>query len=180
MDQERSKSSNAIKGLLLFTAWLAKPDSTRLTVSVLYSLKDEVSTLSGCILRGSHVLVPPPGRRHVLMDFHEGHPGICRMKSFIRLYVWWPRIDKDIENFVHTCEECQKTQPSPPKAPLQFWSWPSRPWSRLHIDYYSSIPSSIHSTIYPSIPSTIHQFPHPSIHPSIHPLIYPSMPSSIR
>ena len=55
---------------------------------VLYSLKDELSTLSGCILRGSRVLVPPPGRRHVLMDFHEGHPGICRMKSFIRFYVW--------------------------------------------------------------------------------------------
>ena len=53
----------------------------------------------------------------------------------LRMVAWRPRIDKDIENFVHTCEECQKTQPSPPKAPLQFWSWPSRPWSRLHIDY---------------------------------------------
>ena len=31
--------------------------------------------------------------------------------------------------------ECQQTQPLPTSAPMQPWSWPTRPWSRLHVDF---------------------------------------------
>jgi len=34
---------------------------------------------------------------------------------------------------------CQASQPLPPSAPLQPWSWPEKPSSRLHINYASSI-----------------------------------------
>ena len=37
--------------------------------------------LDGCILFGSRVLVPPPGRKQLLFEVHQGHPGISRMKS---------------------------------------------------------------------------------------------------
>ena len=38
--------------------------------------KSELSTLNGCILFGSRVLVPPPGRNQLLLELHQGHPGI--------------------------------------------------------------------------------------------------------
>ncbi|KAL5516506.1 hypothetical protein EMCRGX_G001855 [Ephydatia muelleri] len=57
------------------------------------------------------------------------------MKSLSRTFVWWPGIDKDIEMLVSKCPQCQAARPSPPVAPLQPWSWPTRPWARLHIDY---------------------------------------------
>ncbi len=44
-------------------------------------------------------------------------------------------MDRDIENLVQTCYECQQHRDDPPKAPLHPWPWPSQPWSRLHIDY---------------------------------------------
>ena len=53
--------------------------------------KSELSTLSGCILFGSSVLVPPPGRNQLLLELHQGHPGISRMRSLARMYLWWPR-----------------------------------------------------------------------------------------
>ena len=97
--------------------------------------KTELSTLNGCILCGSKVVIPSPGRRQLLSELHQGHPGINRMKNLARMNVWWPKIDDDIECVVKNCNKCQEIQSNVPLAPLQPWKWPTTPWSRLHVDY---------------------------------------------
>ena len=57
------------------------------------------------------------------------------MKALARSYLWWPKIDEDIERKVKRCEICQSTRCLPARAPLHPWEWPTRPWSRLHLDY---------------------------------------------
>ena len=37
---------------------------------------------------GSRVVIPPEGRKAVLQQLHEGHPGTTRMKLLARMYVW--------------------------------------------------------------------------------------------
>ena len=44
-------------------------------------------------------------------------------------------MDVAIEDMVKECQKCQESRPSPPVAPLHPWEWPSRPWSRLHLDF---------------------------------------------
>ena len=63
------------------------------------------------------------------------HPGASRMKSLACSYIWWPKIDSEIELQVISCSICQESRPSPPAAPLHPWRWPSQPWSRLHLDF---------------------------------------------
>ena len=75
------------------------------------------------------------GRQLVLQELHDGHLGMTRMKGLARMYVWWPGLNKEIEDLVLTCSQCQANQPVPPAAPLCPWSWPARLWSRLHADY---------------------------------------------
>ena len=48
--------------------------------------------------------------------------------------MWWPGITKDIEHTVRQCSACQ-LQLSPPVAPLHPWSWLTRLWAHLHLDY---------------------------------------------
>ena len=64
------------------------------------------------------MVIPLPGRAIVLNELHEGHPGISRMKSLARTIVWWPDMDREIEERVRQCVECQRVQSSPPLAPL--------------------------------------------------------------
>ena len=64
-----------------------------------------------------------------------GNAGICKMKSLAGMYVWWPGIDSDIEKCVRLYHPCKMVQSSPPQVPLTQWKWPSRPWSRLHLDF---------------------------------------------
>ena len=35
------------------------------------------------------------------------HPGIVKMKSLARSYVWWPNLCAEIEAKVKDCAECQ-------------------------------------------------------------------------
>ena len=68
-------------------------------------------------------------------ELHETHPGICRMKASARSYVWWPKMDADLEQKVRQRRPCQENRKSPPEAPLHPWEWPHKPWVRLHLDY---------------------------------------------
>ena len=49
--------------------------------------KDEISVENSCLLWGARVIVPPQLQREVLDEIHEGHPGMVRMKAFVRSYM---------------------------------------------------------------------------------------------
>ena len=51
--------------------------------------KNELSMIDGCLLRASCVIVPPPGRRLILEELHETHPGVNQMNALAWSYVWW-------------------------------------------------------------------------------------------
>ena len=97
--------------------------------------REELSVHDGCVLCGSRVVVPTKGRRRILELVHESHPGISRMKSLARGFVWWPGMDKDIEEYGKGCEVCQSSRHSEVKIPLQPWEWHQKTWARIHMDY---------------------------------------------
>ena len=66
-------------------------------------------------------------KSYVLKELHKDHPGIVRMKSIARSYIWWEGVDKDIESLVKSCQACQAVKNAPHMAPLHPWLWPSRP-----------------------------------------------------
>ena len=101
--------------------------------------REELSLQDGCLLWGSRVIIPPPGRDKILQELHEGHQGMVRMKALARSYVWWPGLDAEIELHVKDCATCQIQKKAPSSAPLHPWEWPGQPWHRIHIDYAGPI-----------------------------------------
>jgi len=57
-----------------------------------------------------------------------GHPGIAKMKSLARRYVWWPNMGSSLEKRVKGCATSQK-------LPSQGHCTPGKPQSRVHVDY---------------------------------------------
>ena len=62
----------------------------------------------------------------------KGHPGIVRMKALAHSHVWWPSIDRHLEEKVKACTPCQQQRHA---APLHPWAWPSFPWQQIHVDF---------------------------------------------
>ncbi|VDI39279.1 Hypothetical predicted protein [Mytilus galloprovincialis] len=87
-----------------------------------YSRKNELCSQDGCILWGGRVIIPQPGREAMLNELHQGHPGITRMKSLARSYIWWPGMDNDLELTVVNCYSCQENRKLPAEAPLHPWN----------------------------------------------------------
>jgi len=97
--------------------------------------RNELSAECGCVLWGTRVVVPPVYQQRLLNELHEQHHGVVRMKAMARSYIWWPRMDDQIETQVRQCDACQSVRNMPAKAPLNPWPWAVRPWQRIHIDY---------------------------------------------
>lgn len=97
--------------------------------------RNDLTIQQGCLMWGGRVIVPPKLRPHVLEELHSAHPGVVRMKSLARSYVWWPGIDSQIELQAKSCHSCQRVQRDPGQAPLHPWMWPSSPWERVHVDF---------------------------------------------
>ena len=97
--------------------------------------RNELTVEEGCLLWGIRVIIPHRLREKLLEELHKDHPGVTRMKSVARSYMWWPGLDKDLEQLAKSCQSCQAVKGSPPVAPLHPWIWPSKPWQRVHLDF---------------------------------------------
>ena len=100
-----------------------------------FHCRNEVSIEDNCIMWGHRVIIPPQGRQQLLDELHVANPGIDRMKSLARNYLWWPGVDADIEQKVKQCNQYQINQRKLPVMPLHPWEWPPKPWSRIHLNY---------------------------------------------
>ena len=67
-----------------------------------YQQRDQLSTDQGCLLWGTRVVIPDHEVLQVclLNELHYTHPGIVKMKILARSYMWWPKMDQNIEEIV--------------------------------------------------------------------------------
>uniref|UniRef100_A0A182YS55 RNA-directed DNA polymerase n=1 Tax=Anopheles stephensi TaxID=30069 RepID=A0A182YS55_ANOST len=93
------------------------------------------TTVANCLLFEHRVVIPDIFRSAILQDLHVAHIGVVKMKSLATSYVYWPGIDKDIEQLAKSCHECAQTASASPKFNKHHWEYPSNAWERVHIDY---------------------------------------------
>ena len=101
-----------------------------------WELRDRLSIEDGLIVVGERVIIPEPLRKQMLDNLHEGHMGIEKCKLRARSTMFWPGMDKDIENKVYKCPTCQERQKALPRQPLEPHEVPTRPWQILGTDIF--------------------------------------------
>ncbi|KAG8233738.1 hypothetical protein J437_LFUL003808 [Ladona fulva] len=99
-------------------------------------------TCSAALCDGSHRYVLCDERLHTSWDLccnprclktacatiaPQSPPGGGEEKGF-GLYIWWPKIDEDIEQLIQSCMQCGLVCSNPPKAHVIPWSIPTCPW----------------------------------------------------
>ncbi|XP_060810048.1 uncharacterized protein K02A2.6-like [Amyelois transitella] len=122
-----------VLGYLMF-GWPSSPTCDE--EKVFFARKQDLFADRGCIIYKYRVVIPFKLRSQVLKEVHSGHLGMNKMKNIARNYVYWPNIDKDIEEMCRACEACRSVHDAPARAPLHPWEYPLHPWQRLHVDFF--------------------------------------------
>lgn len=107
-----------------------------------FNRREFISVSNDLVLFGDRIVIPAILRDKIIRQLHRGHPGIVKMKILARNYVYWPNIDREIEDFVKACSKCAIAGKSPIKTLLRSWPKPSKAWERVHIDFAGPIKSS--------------------------------------
>ena len=73
--------------------------------------KEELSVINSLILQGHRLVIPSKLRKRTIDIAHHSYQGIIKTKQLIREKVWFPGIDKLVEETVHSCIPCQASNP---------------------------------------------------------------------
>ena len=107
------------------------------------NVKDELSVCDGLIIRGTRLVLPKSLQHQAVELAHTGHQGILKTKRLLREKVWFPSIDRMVQERIKNCIPCQAaTQGTMPKPePLNMTPLPKAPWCEIAIDFVGPFPS---------------------------------------
>jgi hypothetical protein len=79
-------------------------------------------------------------QQRILQEMHEcpigGHRVIQRTYDRLKLYVIWPGMYHDLEDYIANCKTCQKNKFTVPyfKTPFQGTDTQFHPWDKIYLD----------------------------------------------
>ncbi|GFR93008.1 transposon Ty3-G Gag-Pol polyprotein [Elysia marginata] len=82
-------------------------------------------SLDGVVLHNHRLVIPSSLHHQVVTLAHDSHQGIVKTKQLIREKVWFPSIDKMVEEHLKGCVPCQSSVTGTAKRePLRMTSLP--------------------------------------------------------
>lgn len=101
-----------------------------------YSIKNDLTTFQGLILKNQAILIPQSLRTLILQKLHKAHSGIENTLKLARVAVFWPSMSKDIQEMIKCCQTCNKYKPSQQKFTMQTHKIPEYPFQIISMDVF--------------------------------------------
>ena len=101
-----------------------------------WPFRDELGMSGGVLFKGRQVIIPQSMRQDILQQLHKGHPGIEKMRLLARQSVYWPNINRQIDESVRLCTQCQERMPEQRREPLLPHDIPITPWTKVGMDLF--------------------------------------------
>ena len=76
--------------------------------------RNELSVDDGVVIKGERIVIPETMQHEALQKIHAGHQGINKCQLRAKTCIFWPGINKDIEQMVSACSTCQQYQKRQP------------------------------------------------------------------
>ena len=118
------------------SGWKQEKNTYKGSIRIYWKCKDELSLVRGLLLKGRRIVIPKTLRRGILQEIHMGHLGENSCKSRARQSVYWPGMNKDIENLVSNCHICISMLPNKSKNSMIIRELPTRPWEMVGSDLF--------------------------------------------
>ena len=109
---------------------------------------EELSIVNDLVLRGDKIVIPKGNlegeigniRQWIIELGHEGHMGTAAIKRRLRARLWFPTMDKMMEDRSEGCLGCQAATLTPHRDPLQPTTAPQLPFERCSAYHWGPTP----------------------------------------
>lgn len=102
-----------------------------------FSIRDELAVTDGLVFRGERLGIPKSLRSQIKKDIHCGHQGIESCLRRAREHVFWPGMNKEVKEWIQTCEACREFEQTPCKETLISHEIPDSPWQKIATDLFT-------------------------------------------
>ena len=118
--------------------WHKAPDTVSLSELSRYEkIKEQLTCTETLLLKSDRIVVPAALQERIVDIAHEGHLGIVKTKALLREKVWFPCMDRMVENKIKSCLPCQVVTPIYNREPLRMSLLPDNPFDEVSIDFAS-------------------------------------------
>ena len=112
--------------------------------------KEFVIPVDGALMLGNRIYVPKVDdlRREILDEAHSApyamHPGSSKMYQMLKSHFWWPKMKKEVAEFVSKCMTCQqiKSEHQAPVGKLHPLPIPEWKWENITMDFVTGLPQT--------------------------------------
>ncbi|XP_055584800.1 uncharacterized protein LOC129737664 [Uranotaenia lowii] len=92
------------------------------------------------------LVIPPERRNAVLKECHDDlmHIGTDKTMAKVRLKYYWPKMAKDVREYIQACSLCKETKPAciPVVPSMGEQRMVTHPWQIIAVDYIGPLPRS--------------------------------------
>lgn len=100
------------------------------------NIRSELTTYNELILRGQRIVLPDSLQLKAIELAHKSHLGIVKTKQLLRTKVWFPEMDKKVEEVIKKCLPCQTAIDNKQRDPIQPTKMSlSTPFETLAVDF---------------------------------------------
>ena len=104
--QKDESLPNLIKAI--DSGWPEEPHSVPPEVRPYFDFREELTYIDEIVFKGERVLVPSSMHSEMPNIVHESHMGIVKCKQLARDILYWPGMNKQVEDAVSKCATCQQ------------------------------------------------------------------------
>ena len=73
-----------------------------------WTFQEELTIEDGLVLKGAGIIIPDKKREEILKLIHEGHLGLNKCKMRAKETMYWPGMNKHLEQLILICQLCLK------------------------------------------------------------------------
>ena len=116
--------------------WPENKDLLPARIRDYFPFREELTLQNGLVFKGERLVVPESAREEMKARIHASHIGIQGCLRRAREVLYWPGMNRDIENCIAQCQVCNSQPREQTKEPMICHEIPTRPWEKIAVDLF--------------------------------------------
>ena len=118
------------------TGWPLERNQLNELLRPFWDSREEISIYDGILFKGERVIIPAAMQNHMLKLLHTSHQGMVKTKQLARDSLFWPGMNKQIEEIISKCSVCQAARAQQQKEPMLSFEVPKLPYQMVSSDLF--------------------------------------------